>query len=78
MVAEREAGVGRRGIGAALGALIGQRARPAPDDPALPFAALAAGFAAAPFGVYGAVAVPGRVRVGDAVRPLQRSLLAPT
>jgi uncharacterized protein YcbX len=31
-----------------------------------------------PFGVYGAVAVPGRVRVGDAVRPLQRSLLAPT
>jgi uncharacterized protein YcbX len=28
-----------------------------------------------PFGVYGAVAVPGRVRVGDAVTPLQRSLL---
>src|SRR5438552_10161873 len=54
MVAEREAGVGRRGIGAALGALIGQRSRPAPADPALPFAALAAGFAAAPFGVYGA------------------------
>src|SRR6185295_18057116 len=52
MVAEREAGVGRRGIGAALGALIGQRVVSA--DPALPFAALAAGFAAAPFGVYGA------------------------
>ena len=31
-----------------------------------------------PFGVYGAVAVPGRVRIGDAVRPLQSSLLAPT
>jgi uncharacterized protein YcbX len=31
-----------------------------------------------PFGVYGAVAVPGRVRVGDAVTPLQRALLAPT
>jgi uncharacterized protein YcbX len=31
-----------------------------------------------PFGVYGAVAVPGRVRVGDPVRPLQRSLLAAT
>jgi uncharacterized protein YcbX len=29
-----------------------------------------------PFGVYGNVAVPGRVRVGDAVAPLQRSLLA--
>jgi hypothetical protein len=28
-----------------------------------------------PFGVYGAVAVPGRVRVGDQVVPLQRSLL---
>ena len=28
-----------------------------------------------PLGVYGAVAVPGRVRVGDAVQPLQRSLL---
>jgi two-component system cell cycle sensor histidine kinase/response regulator CckA len=54
MVAEREAGVGRRGLGAALGALIGQRARPASGDPALPFAALAAGFSEAPFGVYGA------------------------
>lgn len=31
-----------------------------------------------PFGVYGAVAVPGRVRVGDAVQPLRRPLLAPT
>jgi uncharacterized protein len=30
-----------------------------------------------PFGVYGAVAVPGRVRVGDTVRPSQRSQLAP-
>jgi uncharacterized protein YcbX len=30
-----------------------------------------------PFGVYGAVAVPGRVRVGDAVQPLQRRQLAP-
>ena len=29
-----------------------------------------------PFGVYGAVAVPGRVRVGDAVQPLQDRLLA--
>jgi MOSC domain-containing protein len=29
-----------------------------------------------PFGVYGAVAVPGRVRVGDPVVPLQESLLA--
>ncbi|HEX7582853.1 MAG TPA: MOSC N-terminal beta barrel domain-containing protein [Gaiellaceae bacterium] len=29
-----------------------------------------------PFGVYGAVAVPGRVRVGDPVLPLERSLLA--
>ena len=28
-----------------------------------------------PFGVYGAVAVPGRVRVGDAVQPLQQALL---
>jgi uncharacterized protein YcbX len=28
-----------------------------------------------PFGVYGSVATPGRVRVGDAVRPLQLSLL---
>ena len=28
-----------------------------------------------PFGVYGSVAVPGRVRVGDSVQPLQRSLL---
>jgi uncharacterized protein YcbX len=31
-----------------------------------------------PFGVYGSVAVPGRVRVGDPVGPLQRSLLAAT
>jgi hypothetical protein len=31
-----------------------------------------------PFGVYGAVAVPGLVRVGDAVQPLQDSLLAAT
>jgi len=31
-----------------------------------------------PFGVYGAVAVPGRVRVGDAVLPLPRAALAPT
>ncbi|HEV7133601.1 MAG TPA: MOSC N-terminal beta barrel domain-containing protein [Gaiellaceae bacterium] len=31
-----------------------------------------------PFGVYGAVAVPGRVRVGDAVLPLARAVLAPT
>jgi uncharacterized protein YcbX len=31
-----------------------------------------------PFGVYGAVAVPGRVRVGDAVQPLQDRLLAAT
>jgi uncharacterized protein YcbX len=31
-----------------------------------------------PLGVYGAVAVPGRVRVGDAVRPLQDRLLAAT
>jgi uncharacterized protein YcbX len=31
-----------------------------------------------PFGVYGTVAVPGRVRVGDPVQPLQRSLLAAT
>jgi hypothetical protein len=31
-----------------------------------------------PFGVYGTVAVPGRVRVGDVVTPLQRSLLAAT
>ncbi|MGZ8716508.1 MAG: MOSC domain-containing protein [Gaiellaceae bacterium] len=30
-----------------------------------------------PFGVYGAVAVPGRVRVGDPVLPLQRSLVVP-
>ncbi len=29
-----------------------------------------------PFGVYGAVAVPGRVRVGDAVSPLRRTVLA--
>jgi hypothetical protein len=28
-----------------------------------------------PFGVYGAVVVPGRVRVGDSVQPLQRSVL---
>src|SRR5699024_1483427 len=31
-----------------------------------------------PFGVYGSVAVPGRVRVGDPVSPLQSSLLAAT
>jgi uncharacterized protein len=31
-----------------------------------------------PLGVYGTVAVPGRVRVGDAVTPLQRSLLTVT
>jgi uncharacterized protein len=31
-----------------------------------------------PFGVYGAVAVPGLVRVGDAVQPLQDRLLATT
>jgi uncharacterized protein YcbX len=31
-----------------------------------------------PFGVYGAVAVRGRVRVGDAVQPLQDRLLAAT
>jgi hypothetical protein len=31
-----------------------------------------------PFGVYGAVAVPGRVRVGDAVQPLQDRLLSAT
>jgi uncharacterized protein YcbX len=31
-----------------------------------------------PFGVYGAVAVPGRVRVGDGVQPLQDRLLAAT
>jgi uncharacterized protein len=31
-----------------------------------------------PLGVYGAVAVPGRVRLGDAVLPLQESLLAAT
>jgi uncharacterized protein YcbX len=31
-----------------------------------------------PLGVYGSVAVPGRVRVGDAVLPLQGSLLAAT
>jgi uncharacterized protein YcbX len=29
-----------------------------------------------PLGVYGAVAVPGHVRVGDQVLPLQASLLA--
>jgi uncharacterized protein YcbX len=29
-----------------------------------------------PFGVYGAVAVPGRVRVGDPVQPLQERLIA--
>ncbi len=33
---------------------------------------------ALPFGVYGAVAVPGRVRVGDEVQPLQDRLLAAT
>ena len=31
-----------------------------------------------PFGVYGAVVVPGRVRVGDAVQPLEERLLAAT
>ena len=31
-----------------------------------------------PFGVYGTVAVPGRVRVGDGVQPLQDRLLAAT
>jgi uncharacterized protein len=31
-----------------------------------------------PFGVYGSVVVPGRVRVGDAVQPLQDRLLAAT
>jgi uncharacterized protein len=31
-----------------------------------------------PFGVYGSVAVPGRVRVGDAVQPLQRPQLVST
>ena len=31
-----------------------------------------------PFGVYGAVAVPGRVRIGDPVLPLERSRLVPT
>jgi hypothetical protein len=31
-----------------------------------------------PLGVYGSVAVPGRVRVGDAVTPLQHSLLTAT
>jgi uncharacterized protein YcbX len=31
-----------------------------------------------PFGVYGSVAVPGRVRVGDVVQPLQDRLLAAT
>jgi uncharacterized protein YcbX len=31
-----------------------------------------------PFGVYGAVALPGRVRVGDAVQPLQDRLVATT
>jgi uncharacterized protein YcbX len=31
-----------------------------------------------PFGLYGSVAVPGRVRVGDPVQPLQESLLAAT
>ncbi len=30
-----------------------------------------------PFGVYGSVAVPGRVRIGDAVLPLERSRLVP-
>jgi uncharacterized protein YcbX len=29
-----------------------------------------------PFGVYGTVAVPGRVRVGDRVEPLQERLIA--
>ncbi len=33
---------------------------------------------ALPFGVYGTVAVPGRVRVGDGVQPLQDRLLAAT
>ena len=33
---------------------------------------------ALPFGVYGAVSVPGRVRVGDSVQPLQDRLLAAT
>ena len=33
---------------------------------------------ALPFGVYGTVAVPGRVRVGDGVLPLQDRLLAAT
>ena len=31
-----------------------------------------------PFGVYGSVVIPGRVRVGDAVQPLQDRLLAAT
>jgi uncharacterized protein YcbX len=31
-----------------------------------------------PFGVYGAVAAPGRVRVGDRVQPLRDRLLATT
>jgi uncharacterized protein YcbX len=31
-----------------------------------------------PFGVYGSVVVPGRVRVGDAVQPMQDRLLAAT
>jgi uncharacterized protein YcbX len=31
-----------------------------------------------PLGVYGAVAVPGRVRVGDHVQPLQHSLITAT
>jgi len=31
-----------------------------------------------PFGVYGSVVVPGRVRVGDAVRPLETRTLAAT
>ena len=29
-----------------------------------------------PFGVYGAVVVPGRVQIGDAVQPLQERLIA--
>ena len=33
---------------------------------------------ALPFGVYGSVVVPGRVRVGDAVRPLETRTLAAT
>ena len=33
---------------------------------------------ALPFGVCGAVAVPGRVRVGDSVEPVQGRLLAAT